>query len=152
MFFKKGVLRNFAKLTEKHLCQRPVFSCEFCEISKNTFFYRTHPVTASISLLKSILQVVSRISTIKKLLRKTQDSQVNTRSSCCHSKVFCQKGVIKNLAKFAEKHICRSLVFNNVEDWKPETVRSNYWRCSVKNVLIKISQISQENTRVGVSF
>ena len=45
---KKGVLRNFAKFTEKHLCQRlffnkketlaQVFSCEFREISKNTFF------------------------------------------------------------------------------------------------------------------
>ena len=50
---KKGVLRNFAKLTGKHLWQSlffnkvaglwqetltQVFSCEFCEISKNTFF------------------------------------------------------------------------------------------------------------------
>ena len=57
---KKGVHRNFTKFTGKHLCQslffnkvaglRPktcsfikketlaqVFSCEFCEISKNTF-------------------------------------------------------------------------------------------------------------------
>ena len=24
-----------------------VFSCEFCEISKNTFFYKTRPVAAS---------------------------------------------------------------------------------------------------------
>ena len=43
VFCKKGVLRNFAKFTGKHLCQRlffkkEVFSCEFCEISKNTFF------------------------------------------------------------------------------------------------------------------
>ena len=61
VFCKKGVLRNFAKFTEKHLCQvlfftkvaglgpracnsfnketlAQVFSCEFCEISKNTFF------------------------------------------------------------------------------------------------------------------
>ena len=55
MFCKEGVLRNFAKLTEKHLCQslffnkvaglRPgtvealaqVFPCEFCEVSKSTF-------------------------------------------------------------------------------------------------------------------
>ena len=64
---KKGVLENFAKLTGKHLCQslffnkvvglRPptlfkkilaqVFSCEFYEISKNTFFYRTLPVAVS---------------------------------------------------------------------------------------------------------
>ena len=55
---KKGVLRNFAKFTGKHLCQSlsfnkvaggacnfikkdtlaQVFSYEFCEVSKNTFF------------------------------------------------------------------------------------------------------------------
>ena len=60
------VLRNFTKFTEKHLCQGlffnkvageacnfikketliQVFSCEFCEISKNIFSYRTPPVTA----------------------------------------------------------------------------------------------------------
>ena len=67
---RKGVLRNFAKFTRKHLCQslffnkaadlRPkacnffkketleqVFSCEFCEISQNTFCHRTAPVSAS---------------------------------------------------------------------------------------------------------
>ena len=52
VFCKKSVLRNFAKLTGKHLCQNlflskitglirketltQVFSCEFFEISKNT--------------------------------------------------------------------------------------------------------------------
>ena len=55
VFFKKGVLRNFAKFTGKHLCQSlfikketlaQVFSCEFCEISKNTFYYTT-PVATS---------------------------------------------------------------------------------------------------------
>ena len=43
---ENGVLRNFAKFTGKHLCQSlffnkvtaQVFSCEFCEISENTFF------------------------------------------------------------------------------------------------------------------
>ena len=44
---KKGVLRNFTKFTRKNMCQSlffnkvaglaKVFSCEFCEISKNTF-------------------------------------------------------------------------------------------------------------------
>ena len=67
MFCKKGVFRNFAKFNEKHLCQSlffnkvaglscnfikkeilvQVFSCEFCEISKNTFFDRTPLVAAS---------------------------------------------------------------------------------------------------------
>ena len=68
VFYKKGALRNLAKFTGKHLCQRlffnkvgrlrpttllkkslwhRCFSCEFCEISKNTFFYRTPRVAAS---------------------------------------------------------------------------------------------------------
>ena len=58
VFCKKGILRNFAKLTGKNLCQSlsfnnvageacnfikketlvQLFSCEFCDISKNTFF------------------------------------------------------------------------------------------------------------------
>ena len=58
VFCKKGVLKKFAKFTGKHLCQSlflksnfikketlaQAFSCEFCEISKNNFFYRTAPV------------------------------------------------------------------------------------------------------------
>ena len=67
-FCKKGVLENFAKFTGKHLCQSPffnkvaglrpatfkketlvqVFSYEFCEIFKNTFFHRTPSVAASV--------------------------------------------------------------------------------------------------------
>ena len=60
----KGVLRNFAEFTEKHLCQSFFFNkvaglvCNFikketvahvfsCEISKKTFSYRTPPVSAS---------------------------------------------------------------------------------------------------------
>ena len=42
---RKGFLRNLVKFTGKHLCQSLflnkvalLFSCEFCEISKNTFF------------------------------------------------------------------------------------------------------------------
>ena len=72
---KKGVLKRFAKSTGKHLCQslffnkvaglRPqtcnfieketlaqVSSCEFCEISRNNFSYRTSPVATSASLWK----------------------------------------------------------------------------------------------------
>ena len=36
-------------LKKKTLIQ--VFSCEFCETSKNTFSYRTYPVVASVILL-----------------------------------------------------------------------------------------------------
>ena len=43
VFCKKGVLRSFTKFTGKHLWQSlaQVFSCEFCQIFKNTFFHRT---------------------------------------------------------------------------------------------------------------
>ena len=59
VFCKKGVCRNFAKFTGKHLYQSlifnkvaiktlaQVFSYEVCEISKNTFFHRTPLVAAS---------------------------------------------------------------------------------------------------------
>ena len=38
-FFKKGVMRNFAEFTRKHMYQNPflVFSCEFCEIARTLF-------------------------------------------------------------------------------------------------------------------
>ena len=59
-FCKKGVIRNFAKFTEKYMCQslflnnvaglRPkVFSCEICEIFKNTFRSEFGEENASLS-------------------------------------------------------------------------------------------------------
>ena len=55
VFCKKGALKNFAKFTGKYLCQSlfkketltQVFFCEFCEIFKNIYFYRTPLVAAS---------------------------------------------------------------------------------------------------------
>ena len=63
VFFEKGALRNFTNFRGKHLCKSlffnrfvnfikkeilaQVFSCEFCEISKNSFPYRTPLVAAS---------------------------------------------------------------------------------------------------------
>ena len=67
VFFKKGVLRNLTKFIGKHLYQNlffnkrnfiktdfikketqaQVFSCEFSQIFKNGFFYRTPLVAAS---------------------------------------------------------------------------------------------------------
>ena len=69
MFCKKGVLRNLAKFTGKHLWQSlffkkvaglqlslkkkkkktlaQVFPSEICKISKNAFYYRTPPMAVS---------------------------------------------------------------------------------------------------------
>ena len=51
VFCKKDVLRNFEKIHKKtpvpeSLTPTQRFSCEFCEISKNTFSHRTPPVAA----------------------------------------------------------------------------------------------------------
>ena len=48
-FFEKGAMRYFTEFTRKHLYRNPslVFSCEFCEICKNTFFAEQHLATAS---------------------------------------------------------------------------------------------------------
>ena len=48
VFCQKGVLGNFTKLTRKKETLAQVFSSEFCEISKNTFFTEHLLVAASI--------------------------------------------------------------------------------------------------------
>ena len=72
----KGVLRTFAKFTRKHLCQclffnkvaglacnfikketlAQVFSCEFCEISKNIFSTEHLETTASFLTMKYLIK------------------------------------------------------------------------------------------------
>ena len=57
MFFKTGVLKNFAIFTGKHLLEslfnkeallKRDTTCEYCEIFKNSFFNRAPPVAAFI--------------------------------------------------------------------------------------------------------
>ena len=65
VFCEKDVLRNLTKFTGKHLCQKrdsdAGVSCEFCEISKNTFSYRTPLVAASGLVLNSSLRITISI-------------------------------------------------------------------------------------------
>ena len=78
VFCKKIVLRNFTKFTGKHLCQSlfikseacnfikketlaQVCPCEFCEISKNTFFIEHLWATASV-VPKTLLSHVFVVS------------------------------------------------------------------------------------------
>ena len=69
---RKGVLRNFAKFTGKHLCESlfikketlaQVFSYKFCEISKNTFFRAHLGATASEVIPIQAVAVEPTIST-----------------------------------------------------------------------------------------
>ena len=76
LFCKKDILKTFEKFSRKHLCQSlffnkvaalrstalsnkketlvQVFSCEFCEIFKNTSFHKTAPVAASVRKIYEI--------------------------------------------------------------------------------------------------
>ena len=66
VFKKKGVLKNFAKFTEKLLCQSLFLNkvsatllkkrIEFCEIFKNTYF------------IEQLKMTVSNVSCVKKLI------------------------------------------------------------------------------------
>ena len=85
---KLQVFRPTTLLKKESLAQ--VFSYEICKISKNTFFIEHLQTTASD--LSSVL-----------------------RSS--RPEVFCKKGVLRNFAKFAGKHLCQTLLFNKRRLW-----------------------------------
>ena len=83
-FCKKGVLRNFTKFTGKLLCQSlfllklqaqacnfnkketlaQVFSCGFCEISKNTILHRTSLMAASV-VFQAIMLAIKNLCGIE---------------------------------------------------------------------------------------
>ena len=71
MFCKKCVLKSLAKFTGKPVCQSlffdkvatenktpaQAFSCEYCKIVKNSFFYRIPPVVASCKIRTKSLKL-----------------------------------------------------------------------------------------------
>ena len=78
---RKGFLRNFAKFIGEGLCQSlcfltklqaldlnkkealaQVFSCEFCKMSKNTFFYRT-PLVAALNQITLPTRITEKMAT-----------------------------------------------------------------------------------------
>ena len=137
-----------------------VFSCEFCEISKNTFFTEHLWVAASEFVTDRLI----------------------FRSRCCRSHNFFKIRVLKNFAilepisnnkaaglptvtasDFLRQQIlfcswiwylllsragfCSGLL------WKHELyLRSSHWSCSVKKMFLENLQISQQNSCVEVSF
>ena len=49
----------------------------------------------------------------------------NARSS--HPEVFCKKGVLRNFAKFTEKHLCQRLFFNKVVSLPVSFLTKKLW-------------------------
>ena len=51
-------------------------------------------------------------------------------------KVFCEKGVLRNFAKFTGKHLCQSLFFNKVAGLRPATlIKKRLWHCGFLRIL-----------------
>ena len=65
-------------------------------------------------------RIYIEFSLIKKLIYQLQKHENKDRSSC--PEVFCDKGVLRNFAKFAGKHLCQSLFFNKVAGLRPATL------------------------------
>ena len=102
-----------------------MFSCVFCKVFKNTFFYRTALVAAS---------------DYKYFILKSH------RSS--RPEVLCEKGVLENFTKFAGKHLCQSLFFNKVADLAPSGVISNN-RFPFNNFVFIICQQSRLQSKMS---
>ena len=48
----------------------------------------------------------------------------NSRNS--RPKVFCKKGVLRNITNFTGKHLCQSLFFNKVAGLRPKKMTDDY--------------------------
>ena len=111
-------------------------------MATSRFYTWKAPVNSfSLYLLVEILQLVHKISSFSEVLYKRDvlknflkfTDKLKKQSSWG----VLSKVVLKNFSKFTEKHLCRNLFFNQVPGWKPETVRNNHWRCSVKKGVLK---------------
>ena len=101
-------------------------------------------------LVVEILQLVHEISTFPEVIYKRGVLKNFLKFTDKHkeqsSEGALSKDVLKNFLKFTERHLFRSLFFNKVADWKPETVRRSHWRCSVKQVVLKnFANFTREN-------
>ena len=88
-----------------------------------------------------ILELVHEISSFLEVLYNKGDLKNFSKFTDKHKKQshggVLSKDDLKGFAKYTGKHICRSVFFNKVAGWKPETVRSNHRRCSAKKLFIK---------------
>ena len=114
---KKGVFRNFAKFTGKHLYQNLYFNrvagIRPGILFKKRLWYRSFRV----NFVKFLGIPFLQNTTGRLLLRcvsltwSKKDNYLHAvRSSC--AKVLCKKGVFKNFAKFTGKQLCRILCYH----------------------------------------
>ena len=60
--------------------------------------------------------------------------------------LFCKKGVLRNFAKFTEKHLCQSLFFNKVAGLPPNMQSKHR---TLMNLIISFSFLFEEILLIG---
>ena len=122
MFCKKGFLRNFTKFAGKHKCQSQacnfikkenlarVFSCEFCDISQNTFSQNT-----SGQLLPHLKNSTFQFKCIEEtgILAFPECISIDRNLHVCLS---CHGLVVLLLQSFRYEHNCTLARFNMLEN------------------------------------
>ena len=91
-----------------------MFSCEYCEIFKNSLFYKTPPAAASVPLVVcTLLTFHFKLMRVRRTFLKTEA----LAQTCSVRKVFLEIS-----QKFTKKHLCQSLFFNKVTGLRPESL------------------------------
>ena len=115
VLYKKGTLAQ-------------VFSCEFCEISRNNFSYRTPPVAASVYLRKR--NIVSLIYCNKLILKVTKITKIKNN----RWRRSIKKVVLNNFKKFTGS-TCQSIL-NKVARVNPATLlKRDFGTCVFLRIL-----------------
>ena len=95
-------------------------------------------------MVDEIWQLVNEISSFPEVLYKRDDlknfSKFTDKQKKQSTGGVLTKDVLKNFAEFTDKRLCPSLFVNKAAGWKPESVRSSHWRCSVKKGVFKKAQ------------
>ena len=101
MFCRKGVLRNFEKFTEKHLCQSLLFNkvagLRTVTLLKKRFWYRCFPVNFS-----KFLKAPSVTEHLRWLLLKTPVNQLIFREELVDLQLYYSRTFSKEIFK----HMC----------------------------------------------
>ena len=84
-----------------------VFPCGFCVISKNTFFHRAPPVTAS-----KLFRVQSYLQKVYEIIHEIPVS----KTLCGFFLIFCRSCFIYNLLSKINLEIIKSLIFTIPQD------------------------------------
>ena len=118
VFYKKGILKNFSKFTRKHqeetLAQ--IFSCEFCEILKNTLLYRTPSAAASVHWISFTL------NTFRRLKITEQQTYIGLKGEILHPspKRLYERNKMRNLLNLRQIYSLRfNLKTNLVKSKEP---------------------------------